>query len=254
MESETFWRWFDRGARVDFAATIVNWFFDWKTYALGAVGAIVGAILPKLDNWSSTAIFLVMLAAFAVVALLYLAFCVLLDRRASNRKGERPAAIEAPAVIPRAEVQEVELVPDTDPRELYFQILKDSDWKRAELRKTTDTTHLRGDWLDIRLSEQIHEALLNSKLASRGKECLQGTETTPEHGFVEMQCLSKERRSRDSTCKPGSCKGAECRGRQKTIWEPPMSCYRPLKTESLTFFFTLALADSANDLLIRFST
>jgi hypothetical protein len=178
MESETFWRWFDRGARVDFAATIVSWFFDWKTYALGAVGAIVGAILPKLDNWPFTAIFLVMLVAFAVVALLYLAFCVFLDRRAANRKIERPAAIEAPAVIPRAEV---ELVPDTDPRELYFQILKDSEWKRTELRKTTNTTHLRSDWLDIRLSEQVHEALLNSKLASRGKECLQGTETTPEH-------------------------------------------------------------------------
>jgi hypothetical protein len=166
MESKTFWRWFDRGARADFAATIVGWFFDWKTYALGAMGAVVGAILPKLDNWSFTAIFLVMLAAFAVVALLYLAFCVFLDRRAAKRKSERTAAIEAPAAIRRAEV---ELVQDTDPRELYFQILKDSEWKRAELRKTTDTTHLRSDWLGIRLSEQIHEALLNSKLASRGK-------------------------------------------------------------------------------------
>jgi hypothetical protein len=71
-------------------------------------------------------------------------------------------------------------VPDTDPRELYFQILNDSEWKRTEERKTTDRTHLRSDWLSIRLKDQIHEALLNSKLACRGKECGLGSRVTPE--------------------------------------------------------------------------
>ena len=33
--SEGFWRWFDRGARADFAGTMLGWVFDWKGWIAG---------------------------------------------------------------------------------------------------------------------------------------------------------------------------------------------------------------------------
>jgi hypothetical protein len=33
-----FWRWFDRGARVDFAGTLLGLIFDWRTWLAGIFG------------------------------------------------------------------------------------------------------------------------------------------------------------------------------------------------------------------------
>jgi hypothetical protein len=70
--------------------------------------------------------------------------------------------------------------PNVSARDAYFQILDNSRWREEQLRITTDTTHLRRDWLAIRLSTEIHRLLRNSRLLSWGEECLQGTVTTPE--------------------------------------------------------------------------
>jgi hypothetical protein len=39
-----FWKWYDRAARVDFGATIVGWFFDWKAWIAGIIGGTGGGI------------------------------------------------------------------------------------------------------------------------------------------------------------------------------------------------------------------
>jgi hypothetical protein len=114
---------------------------------------------------------------YCLSAVAILLAVIALWRAVLNRPRSAPplSPPSEPSVLP-----EPEFVPDTDPRELYFQILKDSEWKRTEERKTTDRTHLRHDWLAIRLRDKIHEALLNSRLVCRGRECGKGTQTTPE--------------------------------------------------------------------------
>jgi hypothetical protein len=39
---------------------------------------------------------------------------------------------------------------------------------------------LRRDWLEVRLSTEIHKALRNERLLAWGEQCLKGTTTTPE--------------------------------------------------------------------------
>jgi hypothetical protein len=37
MSGERFWRWYDRGARADFAGTLLGYIFDWKGWIAGVV-------------------------------------------------------------------------------------------------------------------------------------------------------------------------------------------------------------------------
>jgi hypothetical protein len=76
---------------------------------------------------------------------------------------------------PQPEVQ-----PDIDASEAYFQILSTSEWRVEQERTTADTSQLVYDWLEVRLSDEIHRALRNSRLQAWGEECLPGTATTPE--------------------------------------------------------------------------
>jgi hypothetical protein len=71
-------------------------------------------------------------------------------------------------------------MPGITARDAYFEILDDSEWKREQLRTTSDTTNLRRDWLEFRLRSEIHKALRNNRLAAWGEECLHGMVTTPE--------------------------------------------------------------------------
>jgi hypothetical protein len=71
MASEGFWRWFDRAARMDFAANVVGWFWDWRAWTLSTVAAVMGGIISKLDGWSNTVVFLSTLSAGLIVAIVF---------------------------------------------------------------------------------------------------------------------------------------------------------------------------------------
>src|SRR5437764_1247805 len=73
-----FWRWYDRGSRLDFAGTLFGYLFDWRTWLPGVTGGGVVAFLwsaikgrDPLDVWVLslvvTASCIVIFAAIAAV-------------------------------------------------------------------------------------------------------------------------------------------------------------------------------------------
>ena len=90
------------------------------------------------------------------------------------------AALEKKTITPDQLNAVRQLVPDIDAREAYFTILDRSEWREQQLRMTTDTTHLVRNWLDVRLDDEIHKALVNSRLASWGEEVLASGAMAPE--------------------------------------------------------------------------
>lgn len=82
MRSETFWRWYDRAARLDFAGTIVS----------SGIGGATG-MAAYFQGWDGLMILLAMVIAFAAVAIIYLAFCRFFDRRENSQKGAEFASL-----------------------------------------------------------------------------------------------------------------------------------------------------------------
>jgi hypothetical protein len=67
------WRWYDRGARVDFGATLLSLVLDWKTWILGLGSSAVTFIGTANQGWDPWAVWLAALAAGAFVAVIFLA-------------------------------------------------------------------------------------------------------------------------------------------------------------------------------------
>ena len=73
----SFWRWYDRASRVDFAGTLFSLIFDWKSWAIGAAGGAMtflwAAIAGRdpLDVW---ALAVVVAAGLMVIAWVVLSF------------------------------------------------------------------------------------------------------------------------------------------------------------------------------------
>ena len=169
MAAKSFWHWYDRAARADFAANIVGWFWDWRTWALSTVvSAVTGGIAKWLDGWSSTGILLAMLIAFAAVALIYLGFCLFWDRRFIKLKEQinTPLQGASPPVI------ESEPTADIDAREAFFQIIEKSVWSTKQLVNPPDPRTARSDWLKNRLEAEIHNHLAQNRLTGWGETSL----------------------------------------------------------------------------------
>jgi hypothetical protein len=164
MGSDSFWRWFDRLHRADFAGTLLSLVFDWKTYAAGLIGWLVSLFgLPAISLWSPAVIWIASLACGAFVSIMYVGLSLALGKR--NKRIDADGSVYEPNI---------------DARKAFFEILRNSKWRQQQLRNTTDTRHLVPNWLEVRLDVEIHKALRNSRISSWGEECLQGTATTPE--------------------------------------------------------------------------
>jgi hypothetical protein len=76
MPFERFWRWYDRAARLDFAGTVVSYFFDWRGWIATFIGGSGGAVTflwaaidgrSPLDVWIAAVIVAAALAVFVWV-------------------------------------------------------------------------------------------------------------------------------------------------------------------------------------------
>jgi hypothetical protein len=72
------------------------------------------------------------------------------------------------------------LEPDIDAGAAFNQILTESEWRQEQLSLTRDTNNLVRNWLEVRLDNEIHKALVNSKLQSWGEEILPNGAVAPE--------------------------------------------------------------------------
>jgi hypothetical protein len=73
MAGKGFWRWYDRGSRVDFGATLLSLVLDWKTWILSLGSSAVTFIGTANQGWDPWAVWLAALAAGAFVAVIFIA-------------------------------------------------------------------------------------------------------------------------------------------------------------------------------------
>jgi hypothetical protein len=150
----------DWAARLDFAGKVVS----------GVIGLIFGAG-AYFSDWGVIGALLATIGAFAFVAVIYLAFCHYWDGRQPPPDKE----ISISRII-----KETEPRPDIDARAAFFRILEQSEWTQEEKRKTPDTSYLVDNWIEVRLDDEIHRALINGKLDSWGEEILSNAAVAPE--------------------------------------------------------------------------
>ena len=89
MAGKGFWHWYDRGARVDFGATLLALIFDWKPWVFGfgsSAVTFIGTANQGRDPW---AVWLAALAAGAFVAVIFIAVRL---RKSSELKDD-PGAV-----------------------------------------------------------------------------------------------------------------------------------------------------------------
>jgi hypothetical protein len=180
MSWDRFWRWYDRGARVDFGGKLLEFIFDWKGWLAtifgGGGGGIVTFLWAAIEGRSPLDVWLMGLVATAAgIALIYFAISIIERRKRSRPTKHRIIFSELPEVEIKAKAE-----PDIDAREVFFKILENSEWRKEQEKTTLDTSHLVRNWLQVRLDTEIHKALRNSLLDAWGEECLAGTQTTPE--------------------------------------------------------------------------
>jgi hypothetical protein len=162
------------GEHAEFIWNVLDWFgltkpVNWIFY--GAGGGVSG-YFASLANWSAVEIFLAVIGAGAGLSVAYagLHYVATHPRPKNGLPSEQHRQIEV-AASPAE--------PDITASDAYLQILEHSEWTLEQRRITTDTTHLRRDWLEFRLDKEIHRALRNSELEAWGEECLHGMVTTP---------------------------------------------------------------------------
>jgi hypothetical protein len=62
----SFWRWYDRGARLDFAGTLLGFIFDWRTWLAGILsGGGMTFLWAAIEGWSPLQVFLMAIFASA---------------------------------------------------------------------------------------------------------------------------------------------------------------------------------------------
>src|ERR1700683_4062832 len=82
MDSDPFWRWFDRLHRADFAATLFGLVFDWRPYAAALVGWFVSFFsLPAISLWPPAVIWIASLACGAFISIMYIGLSLALRKR-----------------------------------------------------------------------------------------------------------------------------------------------------------------------------
>jgi hypothetical protein len=166
------WKLFKAAEHAHFGWLILESFLDLRGWLFVGGVWVVTFFGASLDLFRSPLnVWLLSLLAAACASIFYIGWCFFMMRRQTE---------PSPKLGDAATEVRPEPKPDIDAREAFFQILENSEWTRDQLSKTTDTSHLVRNWLEVRLDTEIHKALRNSVLNSWGEECLPGTATTPE--------------------------------------------------------------------------
>jgi hypothetical protein len=105
MAGKGFWRWYDRGARVDFGATLLALVFDWKPWVFGFGSSAVTFIGTANQGWDPWAVWLAALAAGAFVALIVIAVRL----RKSSEPGVAAVGDEKTNDAPVADAESIRL-------------------------------------------------------------------------------------------------------------------------------------------------
>jgi hypothetical protein len=158
VDSGSFWRWFDRAARLDFASNVVGWFWDWRPWALSGLGALIAGVLSKLDGWPNTAIFLATISAGLIVAVVYAVL-----RFAFALPGPNAAQVGKLAANERASL----ISPDWPLRDLFHYLAPN-----LPLRASS-TGNVRVDDLDSRwkeIGEKVIKQLSLGTLHASGRQ------------------------------------------------------------------------------------
>jgi hypothetical protein len=90
MSWSGFWRWYDRGARVDLFDRIFSFFFDWRTWIAGFIGSGGGTmtfIWAAVDGWSPLVVWVFAIVVTAALATLVY-FSIGIAERPKDRSAE----------------------------------------------------------------------------------------------------------------------------------------------------------------------
>jgi nucleoside phosphorylase len=91
-----------------------------------------------------------------------------------RQKSSRVPTQEPPSRFAKSE-------PNIDANAAYIQILRNGNWDNNErLKPTTGARHLARDWREKKLDDEIHKALVNSKLDAWGEEILPNGAIAPD--------------------------------------------------------------------------
>jgi hypothetical protein len=180
---DTFWRWFDRAARLDFFGNVVGHFFDWRGWIAGLVGGGGGGVTflwAAIDGRSPLDVWVIAVVVAAALAATSYYSIGAFQKIVVSRQGSL-SFVASNAIEPnRGTATAQRAAPDIDAGAAYNEFMRNGDWGRDRLRPETDPANLRSDWKEVKLDTEIHKALVNAELASWGEEVLQNGATVPE--------------------------------------------------------------------------
>jgi hypothetical protein len=91
MACERFWKWYDRGARVDFAATLLGYVFDWKGWVvtiLSGGGGVATFLAAAIGGWSPLVVWVFATIVAAALAATTYFIIGILERRDKGKYNE----------------------------------------------------------------------------------------------------------------------------------------------------------------------
>jgi hypothetical protein len=86
---ETFWRWFDRCARLDFFGNVVGYFFDWRGWLAAVAGGGGGAVTflwAAIEGRSPLDVWVIAVVVAAALAMFFYFSLGVLQKLAATRK------------------------------------------------------------------------------------------------------------------------------------------------------------------------
>src|SRR5437016_5538624 len=133
MPSRRFWRWYDRGSRLDFAGSLLGYVFDWKTWIVGLFAGGGGAatfLWAAIDGRSPLDVWVVAVVVAAALAT-FVYFVISILEKLGKREAASSKALAAPTAfegVPDVRVAD-DLIAwrlfDSSERDKLFPLLED---------------------------------------------------------------------------------------------------------------------------------
>lgn len=101
MPSRRFWRWYDRGSRLDFAGNLLGYVFDWKAWIVGIFAGGGGAatfLWAAIDGRSPLDVWVVAVVVAAALAT-FVYFVISILEKLRKREGASSTAPASPIAI-----------------------------------------------------------------------------------------------------------------------------------------------------------
>jgi hypothetical protein len=129
MGTRSFWRWYDRAARLDFAGTVLGYFFDWRSWLIGTSGGAMTFIWAAIDGRSPLDVWLMALMATACMVVISTCAMALWQKASFKRLVTAPTARTLENTVqdktPAGLTNIGQLTPDWPIQGLFFYINPD---------------------------------------------------------------------------------------------------------------------------------